>query len=182
LLLETKKTCMLDVLITSKTRLRLLVRFFISASNQGHLRGLAEEFNESTNAIRKELNHLSEAGYLKKEAVQNRIRYQANSEHPLFSSLQRIVRQYVGLDVLVETVIGALGDVRKILVVGDYAKGIDSGTIEIVLLGENLDTDYVALLTDKLTSLLSRKVQMVCSDENLHEGLVLFEKEVLSSV
>jgi len=75
---------MLESLITSKTRLRLLVKFFINAANQGHLRGLAEEFSESTNAIRKELNNLSEAGYLEKEAIRNTISYRANIKHPLF--------------------------------------------------------------------------------------------------
>ena len=55
-----------------------MVKFFINAANNGHLRGLAEELNESTNAIRKELNNLSEAGYLEKEAIQNRISYKAN--------------------------------------------------------------------------------------------------------
>ena len=57
---------MLGELITSKTRLRLLVKFFISQANKGYLNGLATEMGESTNSIRKELNHLYSAGYLKK--------------------------------------------------------------------------------------------------------------------
>ena len=52
---------MLESLITSKTRIRLLVKFFVNAANAGYLRGLAQEMQENTNAIRKELNHLSEA-------------------------------------------------------------------------------------------------------------------------
>ena len=55
---------MLSSLITSKTRLRLLVKFFINAANDGYLRGLATEMDESTNAIRKELNNLNEAGFI----------------------------------------------------------------------------------------------------------------------
>ena len=47
---------MLGELITSKTRLRLLLKFFISEANRGYLNGLASEMGESTNAIRKELN------------------------------------------------------------------------------------------------------------------------------
>jgi hypothetical protein len=42
---------MLETLITSKTRIRILVKFFINTANNGHLRGLAEEMNESTNAL-----------------------------------------------------------------------------------------------------------------------------------
>ena len=57
---------MLNKLITSKTRLRLLIKFFVNISNEGYLNGLANEFGESTNSVRKELNNLSSAGYLKK--------------------------------------------------------------------------------------------------------------------
>ena len=57
---------MLGELITSKTRLRLLIKFFVSQANRGHLNGLASEMGESTNAIRRELNHLQGAGYLDK--------------------------------------------------------------------------------------------------------------------
>ena len=60
---------MLGELITSKTRLRLLIKFFISQANKGHLNGLATEMGESTNGIRKELNHLEDAGYLQKFKV-----------------------------------------------------------------------------------------------------------------
>ena len=68
---------MLNQLITSKTRLRLLIKFFISQANRGYLNGLASEFNESTNSIRKELNHLSEAGYLEKYKDDNKVGYKA---------------------------------------------------------------------------------------------------------
>ena len=46
---------MLGELITSKTRLRLLIKFFISQANRGYLNGLASEMGESTNAIRRSL-------------------------------------------------------------------------------------------------------------------------------
>ena len=44
---------MLGEIIASKTRLRLLVKFFISQANKGYLNGLANEIIESTNSIRK---------------------------------------------------------------------------------------------------------------------------------
>ena len=96
---------MLETLITSKTRLRVLIKFFINAANNGYLRGLAEEMDESTNSIRKELNNLSEAGYLDKETIQNRVSYKANRKHPLFSTLQKIIHQHIGLDSLVSIVL-----------------------------------------------------------------------------
>ena len=55
---------MLDALITSKTRVRLLVKFFLNPTMKAYLRQLADEFGESTNAVRVELNRLKEAGLL----------------------------------------------------------------------------------------------------------------------
>ena len=133
---------MLDSLITSKTRLRLLVKFFINVANEGHLRGLATEFNESTNSIRKELNNLSEAGYLEKENVQNRVLYKANSRHPLFGLLQKVVRTYIGLDAITAQVLERMGSVEKIILTGDYDNGIDSGIIEVTLIGKSLNKNY----------------------------------------
>ena len=49
---------MLDSLITLRTRLKMLIKFFINTANKRYLNGLANEFNNSTNSIRKELNNL----------------------------------------------------------------------------------------------------------------------------
>jgi len=55
---------MLEALITSKTRIKLLLKFFLNSSNTGYLRGLEPEFGESTNAIRQELNRFEAADLL----------------------------------------------------------------------------------------------------------------------
>lgn len=167
---------MLENLITSKTRLRLLVKFFINVANNGYLRGLAEEMNESTNAIRKELNNLSSAGYLEKEVQKNKITYKANNKHPLFTDLQKIIHQYIGLDSIVATVLGRMGAVHKIIVIGDYANGKDSGVIEVVLEGLNLNIDYINGLSIKLENEIKRKVCFTILQSYDGEGLVLYEE------
>ena len=75
---------MLESLITSKTRRRLLIKFFINITNKGYLNSLASEFGESTNSVRKELNNLSSAGYLEKHSENNKVINKANVSHPLF--------------------------------------------------------------------------------------------------
>ena len=69
---------MLEDLITSKTRLKLLIKFFISQANSGYLNGLAKEMDGSTNKIRTELNHLQEAGYLDKVKQDNKVEYRVD--------------------------------------------------------------------------------------------------------
>ena len=168
---------MLNELITSKTRLRLLIKFFISQANKGYLNGLASEMGESTNAIRKELNHLQKAGYLNKLRVNNKIEYKANTNHPLFETLRKVVYKHLGLEDLVEKVLERMGYVDQIVLVGDYAKGNDSGLIEVFLIGNELNMEYIAQLEDKIEDLIGRKVSFYLASKFLadREHIVLFK-------
>ncbi len=167
---------MLGSLITSKTRLRMLIKFFISAANNGYLNGLASEFNESTNSIRKELNNLSGAGYLLKSKKNNRIIYNANTSHPMFKVLQKIVRQHLGLEDIVETVIERLGDVDKIALTGEYAKGIDSGNIEIIINGSDVNKDYLELIRPKIKKKIGREVSFLINQKLDLNSIILYKK------
>ena len=105
---------MLNRLITSKTRLKLLIKFFISQANKGHLNGLATEMGESTNSIRKELNHLYDAGYLDKQKNNNKVVYNVNTKHPLYGTLRQVVMKHLGLDEIVETVVNKMVVLKKL--------------------------------------------------------------------
>ena len=166
---------MLETLITSKTRLRILIKFFINVTTNGHLRGLATEMQESTNAIRKELNNLSDAGYLDKFNEKNRVSYKANSKHPLFLTLQKIIHQHIGLESIVSSILERLGSIKTIIVVGDYANGIDSGVIEVVLVGDDLDKDYINRLANKIKSKIDREVHFIAKNSYEGVGLILFQ-------
>lgn len=170
-------TFMLDSLITSKTRLRLLIKFFSNPEIQGHLRGLADEFGESTNAIRKELNNLAEAGFLVRIAEKNKIEYQANPKHPLFNNLQDLIRKYLGFDRLLEAVLERMGDVNEVVLTGDYAQGKDTGKIDVLVNGDSLNEDYLQHLSTRVEGLIERKVNFRINESfSSKESLVLYKK------
>ena len=158
---------MLGELITSKTRLRLLIKFFISQANRGYLNGLANEMGESTNSIRKELNHLQNAGYLEKVKIDNKVEYKANTKHPLFEVLQKVVFKHLGIEDIVEAVLDRMGNINQIILIGDYAKGIDSGLIEVFLIGNGLNMEYISQLEKKIETLIGRKVSFYLASKFL---------------
>ena len=164
---------MLNQLITSKTRLRLLIKFFISQTNKGYLNGLASEMGESTNSIRKELNHLYDAGYLNKLKHNNKIEYKVNTQHPLYETLKKVVFKHLGLEDLVDLVIERIGDVEQIVLVGDYARGIDSGNIEVFLIGKGLNLEYISQLEQKIENLIGRKVTFYLAKKHPSSGLTI---------
>ena len=128
----------------------MLVKFFINAANSGYLNGLAVEFGESTNAIRRELNNLSDAGYLTQWKSKNKIIYSANTKHPLFTILQKVIRKHLGLEQIVDSVLKQMGDVNKIILIGDYAQGRDSGTIEVIIIAKEIDEVYIKKLATEI--------------------------------
>lgn len=91
--------------------------------------------------------------------------------------MQSIVAKYLGFDRLVEVVIKNLGNVQRAVVLGDYAKGIDSGTIELMLVGEEINGEYLDFLVEKAENKIKRKVKVQVVKEaptNL-DGLVVFD-------
>ena len=154
---------MLNTLITSKTRINLLLKFFMNPGTKAYLRELAAEFGESTNAIRVELNRLSEAKLLQSTNLGRKVIYRANKKHNLFWDIQSVVRKYVGLDRLIEDLVSRLGSVEAAYVIGDYAQGIDSGLIDVVLVGA-VDSETLENFVLKTGDLIDRKIRPLVLD------------------
>ncbi len=167
---------MIDALITSKTRIKLLFKFFFNPEVTSYLRELAEEFGESTNAVRVELNRFTEAGLISSTQEGRTKMYGANPTHPLFPEIHALVRKTLGIDQMIERVLGYLGDLEAVYIVGDYAKGIDSGIIDLVLVG-NIDKANLQGCVEKAEELVKRKIRpLVLSreeQESLHKTLEL---------
>lgn len=149
---------MLESLITSQTRIKLLVRFFLNQSNHGYLRGLAEEFKESSNAIRLELNRFERAGLLVSFLTGNKKIYKANENHPLAKDIHSIVLKYVGIDHAIEEVIRSMGNLKEAWVTGDFAVGKDNKFVNILLIGKEINKSALSQLTVKAEAMISHKI------------------------
>jgi len=136
----------------------MLLKFFTNSTSTAYLRGMAEEFGESTNAIRHELNNLSKAGYLISAENGRTIEYRANTQHPLYGELKSLVHKYLGIDTIVENIVKKLGNLEAAYIIGDYARGMDTGTIEVLLVGD-IDEIYLKKLEDKARSLVHREIK-----------------------
>lgn len=149
---------MIDTLITSQTRIKLLKKFFLNSGIRAHLRGLASEFGESSNAIRIELNRFESAGLLKASRDGNKKVYQANKGHPLFEDIHNIILKDSGIDRVIEKIIHRMGDLLCVYLTGDFAHGRESRIIELILVGENIDREYLARKVVQAEELVGRKV------------------------
>ena len=173
---------MLDTLISSKTRIKLLLRFFLNPDSSSYLRGLAQEFDENTNSVRIELNRFEEAGLIASRKEGNKKMYGVNSDHPLFSEFHQIALKHFGIDQLIEQVIEKLGELEAVYLTGDLARGLNSPIVDVTIIGEAIDTIYLAELVEKAEKVIDKKIRtLVYEPEDAVEiegaKLLIFGKE-----
>ena len=145
-------------LIASKTRIKLLIRFFFNPETRSYLRELAKEFNCSTNAVREELNQLTSTKLLISEKNGRQVIYKANQEHPLFPELKSMVSKVMGLDQVIDSIVTRLGDLESAYLIDDYAEGKDTGIIDLLLVG-NIDRYHLNDLSIKTERYIKRKIR-----------------------
>lgn len=151
---------MLDTLITSKTRLKLLLKFFLNGNNKSYLRGLETEFGESSNAIRIELNRFEEAGLLVSSSEGNKKIYQANKNNTIFNDIHNMLIKFVGIDEIIEKVLRRVGDLHSAYIINDFARGIDKKVIDLLLVGDKLNQTYLPGMVNKVESMIKRKINL----------------------
>jgi predicted nucleotidyltransferase len=177
---------MIDTLISSKTRLKLLLKFFLNSNTTAYLRSLEEEFGESTNGIRVELNRFEDAGMLQSFSQGNKKIFKANTKHPLFTDIHSIIVKFVGLDKIIESIIERIGNIEYAYLRGSFARGIDGGEVDILLVGA-VDMPFLEDLVQKAEKKINRKI--VCevvtfeqftksyTKQEKKEFLLLWERE-----
>lgn len=152
---------MIESLITSKTRVKLLFKFFINSETKSYLRSLESEFGESSNSIRVELQRLENAGLLNASYDGNRKMYIANTAHPLYNDINSSMKKVVGIDRIIEHIAANCANLQAIYVTGEFASGRDSKIIDLALVGENIDRFCIQSLVNKANDDISREIKFI---------------------
>jgi predicted nucleotidyltransferase len=148
---------MIETLITSKTRVKLLLKFFLNSESKSYLRNLEAEFGESTNAIRLELNKFEKAGLLKSKVEGNKKFFKANTSHPLFSDINNIVFKYIGLDWIVDHIVSKLGNLERIYLTGSFANGLNGDSVDLIVVGK-VNEKFLKEICQKVGVKINRKI------------------------
>lgn len=155
-------------LIASKTRVKLLMRFFFNPEARSYLRELAKEFNVSTNAVREELNQLKKTDLLTSEKNGRQVLYKANTQHALFPELKSMVSKVMGIDQVIDSIIERLGNLESAYLIDDYAEGKDTGIIDIILVGD-IDHYHLNDLCRKTERYIKRKIRSLVLSRNEYQ-------------
>jgi Fe2+ or Zn2+ uptake regulation protein len=113
---------MLHNIIPSKARRKILELFFHHPKENFYLRRIVREVNEEVNAVKRELDILSEAKVLLKEKRLNKIFYSLNKNYIFYDEFTRIFAKTTLLNQLVQKNISKIGKTKFVVMSKALAK------------------------------------------------------------
>jgi len=93
-----------------------------------------------------------------------------------------MILKVTGIEELVDRVVSIIGDnLAQVWICGDLAKGMESDTLEAVLIGNQLDNDYILELLQKVQEVIGKSIRYSIDSEIVHtqkETVFLFGKPI----
>ena len=150
---------MLQELITSRVRVKLLVLFLTHPDAEYYLKGLVRELEENNNTIRRELKRLEKIGLLDSRRQGNLKYYRVNKRCPIYPELKGIVLKTAGVGQALRDDLAALGQIDQAFIYGSFAKSEETigSDIDLMLVGE-VDLDRLHQLLRELEQRLGREI------------------------
>lgn len=146
------------------------MRLFLNPERGAYLRELAAELGCSTSQVSGELKQLNQAGFLLCDRAGRQHRYQANTQHTLFPELRSMVQKAMGMDQILDSIVGRLGALELALLLDDYAEGKDTGIIDLLLVGD-IDQRNLLDLVQKTERYIERKIRTLCLTRDEYERM-----------
>lgn len=143
----------------SRVRAAILEELFEERGRVRHARELERLTGLSFASVQKELKRLSGLGVLREEKDGNRIRYQANPDHPCHEELCSMVRKMTAWLEVLRQQLAATDGVQAAWIFGSYARGeLEVGSdIDLLVVGALPMRALISQLKPA-TALISREI------------------------
>jgi predicted nucleotidyltransferase len=157
---------MLEVLISSRVRAKLLKVFFLSPGIEQNAWELSHSLQENYSSVWKELKRLEGLGILYSKQNGNERTYMVNPACPIASELNSIVVKTTGIGDILRKKLGVMGRVKEAFIYGSYAAGTADAVsdIDLMIIGE-VDLDRLALVISEGEKELNRPINYVIYPE-----------------
>ena len=113
---------MLEDLITSKSRIKLLKVFLADPFEMFHVRHLVRKTGDEINAVRRELSFLEKKGILEREPRANRVYYYLSKNYSFYFDLLKIGSKTVGLGAAILKNRVKLGKIKYAMFSGNFVR------------------------------------------------------------
>ena len=150
---------MLEQIVTSKTRVKLLTLFLLNPDTEMYVREISRRIEENINAVRRELANLEDIGLLGSYFKGNLKYFVVNKQMPIYEELKSIILKTEGVSKVLRDDLQKLGSIDKAYIYGSFASGKTDGTsdIDVMIVGD-VDEDSLIIDIKQLEDFLMREV------------------------
>ena len=150
---------MLEQIVTSKTRVKLLTLFLLNPDTEMYVREISRRIEENINAVRRELANLEGIGLLGSYFKGNLKYFVVNKQMPIYEELKSIILKTEGVSKVLHDDLQKLGSIDKAYIYGSFASGKADGTsdIDVMIVGD-VDEDSLIINIKQLEDFLMREV------------------------
>ncbi len=124
---------MLEALIPSRVRVKLLTLFLLNPECEFYIREIARMTGENTSGVRRELANLESFGLLIGRRRGNQQHFTVNRDFFLYGDLQQLVLKTEGAARVIRENLSSLQDIECMFIYGSFAKGTAGGGSDIDL-------------------------------------------------
>jgi uncharacterized protein len=131
------------------TRGALLAILYGHADQSFYVRQLVRAVGAGHGALQRELKHLTEMGLFLRRTQGNQVRYQANSESPIFSEIKGLITKTVGIHDVILSALASLGpEIQIAFVYGSVARQNEraNSDVDLMVLGNVSFSEVVSAL------------------------------------
>ena len=114
---------MLEALISSRTRVKLLTLFLLNPEKEYYVREIVRMTQENYNAVRRELANLDTFGLITGQKRGNQQYYAVNRSFFLYDELQKIVMKTEGAAAIIGDALAQLSGIECMFIYGSFARG-----------------------------------------------------------
>ncbi len=156
-------------LFTSATRFLLIQKLFYFPLEMYYVRQLTRSLKLQINALRRELNHLEQAGLVSKEQRSNRLYYLANPNSPLYFDLICLAHKTSNLGESLYKKQNQLGELKQVFYSRNFllnqSRPENYEQIDIILVGKFILQELETLINTEQI-LRGYEVNYMVMDEN----------------
>jgi len=153
---------MLEELMGSRTRSKILGLFFSHPGEEFYVREVERKIAENINSVRRELNNLMELGILLSYKKGNQRYFRINKNLPIYEELKMIFIKTDGLADELKQVLEREAGIETAFIYGSWSEGREKlhSDIDLFIIGEVDENRLISGLND-LETRLSREINYV---------------------
>lgn len=128
---------MLDGIISSRTKRKLLTLFLTNPKDRFYVRELSRHIKENVNSVRYELKELTSIGLISSEKVANLLYYKINTQCPIYKDLKHLIYKTEALGSYLKEISNLPDDIQIAFVYGStaYDREMEKSDIDLFIVG-----------------------------------------------